>query len=77
MLALQQVEEETGPLGISRVDATNPANQHRFVARGPVVDWAEQALSRAKDAYYKRYDTDPKNPIDRSGHLWSVQLKNQ
>lgn len=74
LLAHRQLEAELNSLGIPRSEATNPENQFKYRADGPVFDWAEQALSRAQKAYYDRYDK-PGEPVDRTGHLWSVHLK--
>ena len=74
LLAHLELEADRNSLGIPRSEATDPDNQFKYRAEGPVVDWAEQALSRAQKAYYDKYDR-PGEPVDRSGHLWSVHLK--
>lgn len=74
LLAHRQLESELNSLGIPRSESTNPENQFKYKAEGPVVDWAENALAAAQKSYYDKYDR-PDNPVNRSGHLWSVRLR--
>lgn len=74
LLAHRQLEAELNSLGIPRSESTNPENQFRYKAEGPVVDWAENALSAAQKRYYDEWDK-PGNPVNRGGHLWSVRLR--
>jgi hypothetical protein len=74
LLAAAEYEGELNPIGIPLDVATDPKNQFKFkVPEGPTVDWSMQALANGQKAYYK--DDDPKNPMNRSGHLWSAKLR--
>lgn len=52
-------------------DALDPKTQWE-VSDLPTVDFSEQALALKQRAYYTKYDTDPKNPLNRAGHLWGI-----
>ena len=60
--------------GIPMEIATDPANQFMFEAEGPVMDWAENTLAEAREAYFKTYDK-PGMPVQRAGRMWRVKLR--
>lgn len=64
------------PHGVPRADAMDPANAFKFVSKVE-TDFAAQTLKADQDAYYELHDKDPKHPINRSGHLWSVRLQDE
>ena len=74
LLASVAVESEVGPHGEILADAinekANPNNYeggYRYVAEGPLINWAEKAIGDAQDAFYK----DSKD--SRVGHVWTVK----
>lgn len=72
MLALAREEAEPrNAHGILLSEAMDPANKW-VVKKNPTRDYAARALSEAQIAYYKQYDTDPKNPLNRAGDMWGV-----
>jgi len=74
MLALGREEAEPrNSHGILLKDAMNPATKWE-VKTIPTVDYSLRALSEAQIAYYKQWDTDPKNPLNRAGHMWGVSI---
>jgi len=76
MLALAEVEaERRNSYGIPMVEALDP-NAVWDAPDNPTVDYAVAAVSQKQQRYYRQYDTDPKNPMDRSAHLWRVTKKN-
>lgn len=76
MLALQAIEADLGPHGIPMSEALDPANEMKFETPDfPLLDYAARAMSKKQKAYYAAYDTDKKNPMDRSGHIWPVRKK--
>lgn len=75
LVASRLKERELGPHGIPMSEAMDPANQYAFEGRDkPLVDWAEKARKDKQDAYYKQYDQKD-NPVNRNGHIWTVQRK--
>lgn len=74
MLALAAIERDTNSLGIPLSEATDPANQFRYVTRRPTTDWSLHTLEADKKAFYAAHDTDKDHPMNRAGHLWSVHL---
>jgi hypothetical protein len=74
MLAHESNLAELGPHGVPMSEAMDPANAFKFVST-VVTDYAAQTLGADQKAYYDQHDKDPKKPINRSGHLWSVRLK--
>lgn len=78
LLAVQQIERETGPHGIPMAKATDvamrpwskskePGGAH-FTARRLATDWAQAALDSAKDAFY----TSPEAEATRAADIWVV-----
>jgi len=75
MLALADVEDERrNSYGIPMEDALDPASVWD-APDNPTVDYSVAAVSKKQKRYYAQYDTDPKNPMDRSAHLWRVTKK--
>lgn len=73
MLALAREEgEPRNSHGILLSDALNPATKWA-VKQLPTLDYAARALSEVQLAYYKQWDTDPKKPLNRAGHMWGIQ----
>jgi len=76
MLALGREEAEPkNAYGIPMRDATDP-NAVWDAPERPTLDYSVVALARRQKAYYAMYDTDKKNPMDRSGQLWRVRKRN-
>lgn len=74
MLAHEANLAEIGPHGVPMSEAMDPANAWDF-ATTIVTDFAAETLAADQNAYYELHDKDPKKPINRAGHLWSVRLK--
>lgn len=51
-------------------EATDPANQYRYVVPLPTKDFAESALSKARAAYRKQYGDE----AEMDSLLWTVEL---
>lgn len=62
-------EIQQGRHGLPISVATDPANRGRFAVPLPTTDFAAEALSRAQDAYRKKY---PDAPFDAL--LWRVEM---
>jgi len=67
------LESELDENGIPFATSTDPANAYGFVSTVS-TNFAAQTLAADQTAYYKQHDTDPKNPINRAGHRWSVRF---
>lgn len=73
MLAYQQLLAETNEYGIPYEAAMDPKNAFKFVSKVE-TDFSAQTIAADQAAYYKQYDIDPKHPLNRGGHRWSVRL---
>ena len=71
MALAREEAEPRNTHGILLSDALNPTTQWDVKLR-PTVDHAARALSEAQIAYYKQWDKDPKNPMNRAGHMWGI-----
>jgi hypothetical protein len=70
-LAHMRNEADRGAHGIPMSEAMDVANQFAFVGPdAPLTDWAEKALSEAKDRYYAAYPN-----AKRHGHIWRVKRR--
>lgn len=70
-LAHMRNEADRGPHGIPMSEATDIANEYAFVGPDkPITDWAEKALSQAKDRYYEQWPN-----ASRHGHIWRVKRR--
>lgn len=74
LLALKDLEAETGEYGEVLADAINDAadpqnlaSGYQYVPVGPKTNWAVKAVQDAQDAFYKD------NDVSRNGHVWSVK----
>lgn len=62
-------EDEISPLA----DPDNPDGKYRFVADElPIVNHAERAEHKAREAYRKRYRVGDEDP-DMTGLIWTVE----
>lgn len=75
LLASDQLESDTGRLGESLTEAMSPDGdpnnwnrKYHYEVSGPTVNWAEYAMARAQQAFYKQY---PEG--SRDGHHWRVR----
>lgn len=75
MALAREEAEPKNVYGVPMKDATDP-DAVWDVAELPTLDYSVVALTRRQKAYYALHDTDKKNPMDRSGQLWSVKKRN-
>ena len=68
LLESRRVERDRGPHGVPLSEATDPANRGRFTVPPPTLDFAEEALSKAQEAYRKLEDRPPMEAL-----LWRVE----
>lgn len=71
-MLLAHLELEARPrnsLGVLLEEATDPVNQFKYQGRdGPLTDWAQAAVGKKQDAYYKA-----NKDIPRHGHIWTLR----
>lgn len=75
LIAMREIEAETGPHGFLMSEATDPANQFAFQGdEFPTTDWAEKARLDSQSAYYARFDS-KENPLNRNGLIFGVKRR--
>lgn len=68
LLGSRRLDASRNEHGIPYAEAMDDANQHKFKAVGPRMDWSAEAIRRAK----ARYD-DANKHTDTSSVRWSVE----
>jgi hypothetical protein len=73
LIASKELQDDLNPYGIPYSEATDPKNEHAFVADPmPTIDHAAKKVLDAQDAYYKQWPDASSN-----GHLWRVRRSGQ
>lgn len=68
LLASRRREQSLNEHGIPYAEAMDPANQFRFRAVGPRIDWSAEAVRKAQKAYREQ-----NKDVDMSSLRWGVE----